>query len=149
MALSSYKGDLKPDLVTAIELAEHYAGGGEVVRLHARVVVSNASRAAADDISGASANAVYAATYAARTVVNACESSQAAAHRTTSRSEFAAHYAERSGAGTHEIRAAYARWVVRDLGEGRALPAERRQAAGAAVVAGDEDLARRLVQGKP
>ena len=111
----------------AIEAAERYANGATLDH--------SAITAPCYDISttvAAAADITYLAAYGAR--------SKAIEHITT-----AVDRAVSEGADAHEIHAAFARWVVRDLSGGRELPAELRQAAGAAVVAGAEAIARGLL----
>lgn len=148
LSLSFYGGDHKPDLVPAIELAERCTAGEEisdaVIRtvLHATDVTARAADAADADGSAGSGSvyAVAAARAAARVAASGRPSSFI-----TRGASVSCYLAGRAGVDKHEIQAAFARWVVRDLSGGRELPTELRQAAGAVVVAGDEALARELV----
>lgn len=144
LALPFYKGDHKPDLVAAIEITERYASGEEIDADVASIAYASAADAAnafSAPTADASAYAADASAYAADVVadisVDVCASYTSAG--------YAADAAGISGVDISEIRVAFARWVVRDLSDGRELPAELRQAAGAAVVAGDEALARELL----
>ena len=131
-AVAFYDNDRKPSLIASIERAERYAGGAQIFYSVA-VDIADASYSTAYEGDNAAA---HAAARAVRAVLNP--------------SNFGApvYTATYVGMDDHEIRAAFARWVVRDLSGGRELSTELRQAAGAAVVAGDEDLARALVQGE-
>ena len=125
LALPFYEGDRRPDLVTDIESVERYSRGGKIgVRAARDTPFSNAAAAVQNAydvvICHRSANIGLAAADAA----------------------YSAGFA---GVDDHSVDVAYARWVVRDLSGGRELLAELRQAAGAAVVTGDEALARELI----
>ena len=136
LALPFYEGDHKPDLVATIEVAERYASSGSFRRARTTkaIVAARVAKRAADGV--CAARAARAAERAAGAVTDDDYNYNAT---------YAAHWASLTGADDHEIRVACARWVVRDLSGGRELPAELRQAAGAAVVAGDEDLAEELL----
>lgn len=132
LALPFYDGDSRPDLVATIELAERCARGEEITN-----DAANDANAAADVVGRVDTInpcIAYTAGYAAATIVAPSYAASTAL------------FAGYSGVCAHEIRVAFARWVVRDLSRGRELSAELRQAAGAAVVAGDEDLAKELLQ---
>ncbi|KKN37654.1 hypothetical protein LCGC14_0761350 [marine sediment metagenome] len=142
LALPFYSGDRRSDLVVAIEIAERYTSG-EQIDDSTRIAALAAARGVAsgvDDASAACAAAARAAAYAA---------ARATAHYTSdairATAVFAADYADDAGVDYSEIQIAFARWVVRDLSVDRDLDEELRQAAGAAVVAGDEALARELL----
>ncbi|KKM72270.1 hypothetical protein LCGC14_1422180 [marine sediment metagenome] len=138
LALPFYCGDYSSDLIAAIEFVERYADGGEIdsdgfqFARAARYAAAAAADAAAYD-------AAYAATSAA------AAAAAAAAHTSADSATRAASWADEAGVDSSELRIAYARWVIRDLACGRELPEELRQAAGAAIVAGDEALAQELL----
>ena len=147
LALPFYDGDHKSDLVAAIEIAERYASGEEIDAGAASTAYGNAADAAnapSTSTADASAYAADASAYAADVVADVVADIYAA----YTSAGYAADAANYAGADAHEIRVAFARWVVRDLSDGRELPEELRQAAGAAAVAGNEALARELVQAK-
>ena len=154
LALPFYKGDRKSDLVAAIETAERYAGGEEISYSASVSAADNARYAAynaheyIDDVDAADIAflAAQATSAASNTVAYAVNTVDCIDYRAITASATAAHYAARAGADAHEIRAAFARWVVRDLSGERELPEGLRCAAGAAIVAGDEDLAKELLQ---
>ncbi len=154
LALPFYTGDHRSDIVAAIEIAEHYANGEQIESTAARVVAADAARDAryvnADTVKAAAAEAAYAAAgaayaaadaYAAATIVIVYTDADATADATA-----AAAYVDLVSVCDSELQIAFARWVVRDLSGDRDLDEELRQAAGAAIVAGDEDLAQQLVQ---
>ncbi|KKL12082.1 hypothetical protein LCGC14_2539340 [marine sediment metagenome] len=164
LALPFYSGDRRSDLVVAIEIAECCVNGALSVAAaslkaanaaqdvvydadtDADVAVAACAAAAAD-----AAIAVYAtpAYYAVSADVAAARIARyAPAARIVHYAAAAANHAGRAGVCNSEIQVACARWVVRDLsGDDQDLDEELRQAAGAAIVAGDEDLARQLVKG--
>ncbi|KKM72275.1 hypothetical protein LCGC14_1422230 [marine sediment metagenome] len=146
LALPFYNGDRRSDVAAAIEIAERRANGEQIDSTIAYAVFARATRAAY------AATAAYAAADAARV---ASATAWAAAHATNSpyTDDSAAAYvtyaaadASHAGVDSSEIQIAFARWVIRDLSRGRDLDEELRAAAGAAVVAGDEDLARQLLE---
>ena len=148
LALPLYKGDRRQDLVTAIELAERYVSGEEITA-HAAYAASSPAYAASRDADAASYAAATAA-YATASLGGAAAdaASYAAALVAASDTAYAAAAcinATHAGVDTHELQIAFARWAVRDLSGGRDLSAELRQAAGAAVVAGDEAFAKELL----
>ena len=58
----------------------------------------------------------------------------------------AAYAAVDAGVDVHDLEIAFARWVVRDISPRWPIDEQLRQAAGACIVAGDEDLARGLLR---
>ncbi len=159
LALPFYSGDRRSDLVAAIEIAEHYANGEQIENTVAHVVAADAN-AAANAAASYAADAVasyasYAAAAAAEAAYAAAGAYDDAANDADAAADayaydaaaVAADYADLAGVDSSEIQIAFARWVIRDLSGDQDLDEELRQAAGAAIVAGDEDLARQLVQG--
>ncbi|KKM72269.1 hypothetical protein LCGC14_1422170 [marine sediment metagenome] len=51
----------------------------------------------------------------------------------------------KAGVDAHDMDVAFARWIVRDISPRWPIDEATRQAAGAAIVAGDEDLAREIL----
>ncbi|KKN30498.1 hypothetical protein LCGC14_0833230 [marine sediment metagenome] len=155
LALPFYDGDQRSNLVAAIEIAECYANGEQIDDTDAHRVAGAAVSAApagpyptphsawATIAAAAVASVAAYAAYGAANVVN--YDSDAAADASADAAD-AARGADDAGVDSSEIQIAFARWVVRDLSCGRDLDEELRQAAGAAIVAGDEDLARQLIE---
>ncbi len=153
LALPFYNGDQQSAVIAAIKIAERYANKKQIDSAAASAAARGATRAAARATRAAyAATAAYAAADAARV---ASATAWAAAHATNSpyTDDSAAAYvtyaaadASHAGVDSSEIQIAFARWVIRDLSRGRDLDEELRAAAGAAVVAGDEDLARQLLE---
>ena len=139
LALPFYCGDHQSDLIAAIELAERYADGEEIDSDD--IVAIRDAASAARDVADV-ADSAYAA-YSAYSAAYAADAADAAADAAAARR--AAAWADEAGIDSSELRIAYARWVIRDLACGRELPEELRQAAGAAIVAGDEALAQELL----
>ena len=144
LALPFYSGDRRSDLVVAIEIAERCANGEQI------------DSAAAYFARGAANDAAHATAYASEGPPHpadpAAYAASAACYATTTTDADVArdaadtvHWASKAGVDDSEIQVAYARWVIRDLNCGRDFDEELRQAAGAAVVAGDEALARELL----
>ena len=147
LALPFYEGDRRENLIAVIEAAEENLIGKTVCTF----VYSAANRAnnarTLSRVSGAVVSCARSAAHAARTARNHSQSGGLYEIDNTIRYAINAHYdAISAGVDAHETHVAFARCVVRDLSGVRELPEELRQAAGAAVVAGDEDLARALVQ---
>ncbi|KKM86193.1 hypothetical protein LCGC14_1281340 [marine sediment metagenome] len=132
LALPFYRGDRRSDAVAAIEVAEKYVAGDQIDTIG----VADAAYDVAYDADDADAAATYAATAAAAYV--AARAAYAAAA--------AAYWADKAGVDNSEIAVLYARWTVRDLGCGK-VDEQTRQAAGAAIIAGDENLAKELLAG--
>lgn len=153
LALPFYGGVRKLDLVTSIRIAEHYMAGAEI-SVDTATYAANTSYAAAaallvfDTAAFAAALVAADASYAVAKAVTVAKTITVASSPSRGIRVIAydaAHYAARAGVDRHEIQIIFARWVVRDLSGGRDLPAELRQAVGAAVVAGDEALAWELL----
>lgn len=147
LALPFYDGDRRENLIAVIEAAEENLIGKTVCTF----VYSAANHANNARTLSRASNAVVSCArhvgHAARTARNHSQSGGLYGIDNTIRFAINAYYgAINAGVDAHEIQVAFARWVVLDLSGGRDLPTELRQAAGAAVVAGDEDLARALVQ---
>ena len=139
LALPFYRGDRRSVVVVAIEIAED-----EQINATDAYAAANALHVArAADASGAADAArvaAYAAGYAADiTYANAANAADDAIR--------AAVYASRAGVCDSELQIAFARWVTRDLSGGQDFDTELRQAAGAAIIAGDENLAKELLAG--
>ena len=133
LALPFYNGDRRSDVAAAIEIAERRANGEQIDSTIAYAVFARATRAAP--------RATIHASHTARVVARAARTAHAAAVYITTR---AVTFASCTGVCDSEIQIVFARWVLRDLACGRELPEELRQAAGAAIVAGDEALAQEL-----
>lgn len=133
LALPFYEGDHRQDLVVAIRLAERCTRG-ETIDADNACIAYKAYRASYDsDVAHIAYNAYKIAAYKEISVgIYVATAAHSAA----------------SAIGSHETQTVFARWAVRDLSGGRELPTELRQAAGAAIVAGNEDLARALVKGE-
>ncbi len=131
LALSFYDGEGRSDLVAAIEIAERCANGEQIddAEDFADAICDDDYDAADVAWSAVSAVSVIPAAYSAYYAI------------------YAAADAGHVGVDSSEIQIAYARWVVRDLSSDQDLDEELRAAVGAAIVAGDEDLARQLVKG--
>ena len=135
LALPFYEGDHRLDLVAAIDLVERYTDGERLDIATARAAYT----ATYDAYVAADLSCAACAAYAVNSALYTAITSRAA------RYAHSAFRAAAAGVDDHKIRAAFARWVVRDLSDGRELPEELRQAAGAAVVAGSEAIARELL----
>ena len=138
LALPFYKGDYKSKLADSIEVAERYADGGEIDEGIAKGTARSAHSVAYD---GETSDSYAAANAAARAGYTATKDTDLFGDVST----VVSHAIGIAGIDVYELQITYARWVVRDLGGTRELSAELRQAAGAAVVAGDEALARELL----
>ncbi|KKN37653.1 hypothetical protein LCGC14_0761340 [marine sediment metagenome] len=144
LALPFYGGDRRSDVVAAIEIAEGCVNdepnahrGARAAACAARAAIARAAATSGDDRAAASA-----ATYTALAAYDAiADITSDGTH-----ASYAACDAGHAGVDSGEIQIAFARWVIRDLSCGRNLDEELRQAAGAAVVAGDEALAQELLQ---
>lgn len=151
LALPFYDGNRRSNLVAAIEIAERYANGEQIDSATARAASNAASSATAFTAADAADTAAHAADAAAYTAYAAYAYTTdtaftADAADAADASYTAAGHAAHAGVDSSEIQIAFARWVIRDLSGNRDLDEELRQAAGAAVVAGDEALAQELLQ---
>ncbi len=154
LALPFYDGDHQSKVVVAIEIAEHYANGeqiGSTIAYGAAADVTGyADRTANATVAVYAADAARSAALAAGDayIADAADDADRAANATgvIYAARAAAHTAGYAGVDDSELAVAFARWVVRDLVCGRELPEELRQAAGAAIVAGDEALAQELLE---
>ncbi|KKM86195.1 hypothetical protein LCGC14_1281360 [marine sediment metagenome] len=147
LALPFYGGERRSGVVTAIEIAESYVNGEQIssttARAGARAAIYSAYATDYAATDSTDADSAYAAARAAACAARAATDFTAAAIYIAR----AAIYASHAGVCDSELQIAFARWVVRDLSCDQ-LDEQIRQAAGAAIVAGDEELARKLVQGE-
>lgn len=124
LALSFYDGHGRQVLVAAIEIAERFARG--------RNIVSHVARAAACGAYVVPTRIAKAAAYAAFAAADA-SSSVSAANAT-----YAAHAAINTWR-VHDVLRVFARWVAKDLGI-KLSTAQQRNAAVAALAAGNEEV---------
>lgn len=151
LALPFYDGDQLASVVAAIEIAGLYVTDRKVDRGEAYEAAAYTAYAATDCSPTAADAAARAAGAAAHAADAAAKADWAAekddlADCAVALASHAVHEAADAGADDSEICTVYARWVVRDLSPRWPIDKQIRQAAGAAVVAGDEDLARELLQ---
>lgn len=138
LALPFYIGDHRSKIVSAIEIAEKFAPGKQIES--AAYAVADAAYAVAvyADYCRVSYAAARASAYAAYTAIIVIHATAA------TNANNAAYWTDKAGVDSSEIAVLYARWTIRDLACGK-VDEEIRLAAGAAIVAGDENLARELL----
>lgn len=140
LAFSFYDGPRRHALEGAIECAERYANGAVIDRDEVTRLADGAmwvSKVVKNHAAGL--YNFYAARTAAASARFVGHSRRSDVMRTIIR------YATEVGVDAHDIDVAYARWTVRDLSPQWPIDETLRLAAGAAVVAGDEALAKDLL----
>ncbi|KKM86197.1 hypothetical protein LCGC14_1281380 [marine sediment metagenome] len=152
LALEFYVGDpnhrRRQIIVSAIEIAEQYARGDKIDKQHAEKLADGAFWASKDLSLGASGRPSRSAARAAAACARSVRTSFTSYTSRIYVVDSVIRHAFDAGVDTHDVDVAFARWVVWDLAGDKQIDEELRLAAGAAVVAGDEDLASKLVQGK-